>query len=80
MISKKSSADGECVSNLANHPDYASIKKQLWEQLKQTLVETQDPRILGNAEVFALYEYINRLEAAHSWKAYKEGRWHPQKY
>jgi hypothetical protein len=68
------------MKNLAQNPEYSKIKKELWEQLKTTLIDTKDPRILGNGKVFDDYEYIGSDKAQHSWKAYIEGWWKPQRY
>jgi len=76
----KLSVDPECMNNLAQNPEYSKIKKQLWNQLKTTLIDTKDPRILGNGKVFDHYDYVGSDKAHHSWKAYKEGWWKPQRY
>ncbi|MBF0196493.1 MAG: sulfatase [Planctomycetes bacterium] len=76
----KVTVDPECLTNLADNPKYAKVKKTLWHQLKSTLYETQDPRILGDGDIFERYEYVNRKNGHHSWEAYEENRWRPQKY
>jgi N-sulfoglucosamine sulfohydrolase len=45
------------MHNLAGDPKYVAIKTQLWEELRKTLTEQQDPRILGHGDVFDKYEY-----------------------
>ena len=72
--------DPECLNNLSTNPEYSSIKQKLWNQLKTTLTETQDPRILGRGEVFDGYEYLNHKKAKHSWHAYEQSYWKPQTY
>tara|TARA_A200000113_G_scaffold85605_1_gene76257 strand:+ start:12537 stop:14126 length:1590 start_codon:yes stop_codon:yes gene_type:complete len=49
--------DADCVNNLADNPNYKTIKDSLWIKLEQKLVEQQDPRILGNGEIFDYYPY-----------------------
>jgi arylsulfatase A-like enzyme len=70
--------DPDCLHNLADDPDYAEIKAKLWAELKATLERQGDPRIAGQGDVFDTYEYVG--EDSHSWKAYVEGRWQPQRY
>jgi N-sulfoglucosamine sulfohydrolase len=47
--------DPDCVNNLANTPEYAATKLQLWEQLQAELTQQGDPRILGNGDIFDFY-------------------------
>lgn len=70
--------DPECINNLAYNREYYEIKTELWNNLKQKLMDTNDPRIFGNGDIFDRYEYTGH--AAHSWKAYKEGWFEKQKY
>jgi N-sulfoglucosamine sulfohydrolase len=49
--------DPACVNNLAGSPGMADVKAKLWAELKQQLIAQQDPRILGNGDVFDHYEY-----------------------
>lgn len=43
------------LNNLADNPEYASIKKQLSGRLNSCLLKTQDPRVLGKGELFDNY-------------------------
>jgi len=52
-------SDPECVKNVAGDAKYATVKEQLWENLESALREQQDPRILGNGDVFEKYENTN---------------------
>ncbi len=70
--------DPDCVTNLAGNPEFAALKKGLWQELQETLRRTGDPRIEGRGDVFEGYPYVGRDH--HSWKALREGRWQPQKY
>jgi len=47
--------DPDELTNLADHPEYADIKKKLAGRLMTRLTETCDPRALGNGEVFDNY-------------------------
>ncbi len=46
--------DPGCINNLANDPDYSHIKTELYSQLRRTLREQNDPRIVGS-EIFDSY-------------------------
>ena len=47
--------DPDCVVNLAENPEYASIKKKLFTKMVKELERQQDPRILGKGEIFDYY-------------------------
>jgi arylsulfatase A-like enzyme len=72
--------DPYCLKNLAGHPDHEDTLEELREELERVLRETGDPRIFGNGDVFDEYEYIGWDTEPHSWKAYEEGWWEPQRY
>jgi arylsulfatase A-like enzyme len=65
-------ADPYCMNNLADNPEYADLKAQLWQELKAKLEETNDPRILGNGDIFESYEYA--CDTPSSWKNYLKNR------
>jgi len=48
-------ADPDCVRNLATSEMHFSIKQRLWSQLKQELTDQNDPRILGDGNIFDFY-------------------------
>ncbi|MEM7476890.1 MAG: sulfatase-like hydrolase/transferase [Planctomycetota bacterium] len=48
-------ADPDCVKNLADDPKYLAVTNRLWRQLKGELTEQQDPRILGQGDIFDYY-------------------------
>jgi len=52
------SKDPDCMENLAIHPEYLAVKKELKESLFAQLREQEDPRMFGNGHVFDEYEYI----------------------
>jgi N-sulfoglucosamine sulfohydrolase len=57
--------DPGCVINLAGDTSFAPVKEKLWKELQETLKQQQDPRILGNGDVFDKYEYVGN--SAGSW-------------
>lgn len=70
--------DPDCLRNLANDKRYQGLKEQLLKELKEKLLETNDPRSVGGGDEFDTYEYVG--DTQHSWRAYKEGRFKPQPY
>ncbi|RKN80861.1 sulfatase family protein [Ulvibacterium marinum] len=52
--------DPLCMDNLADMDEMKSIKTELSELLFTTLETQQDPRVLGNGEVFESYPYIGK--------------------
>jgi len=52
------SKDPDCMENLAIHPEYLAVKKELKESLFAQLREQEDPRMFGNGHIFDEYEYI----------------------
>ncbi len=53
-------ADPLCMENLADVDEMKSIKAELSTLLVTTLEAQQDPRILGNGEIFECYPYIGK--------------------
>jgi len=49
------------VRNLADVPRYLGVLKQLRRELKQTLRETGDPRIIDGGDVFETYKRYSRI-------------------
>jgi hypothetical protein len=49
--------DQECTENLADQPEYASLKAKLVSQMEKKLRDDKDPRILGKGEIFDTYPY-----------------------
>jgi N-sulfoglucosamine sulfohydrolase len=49
--------DSDCIKNLAGDPGFNSVKQKLWEQLENELREQEDPRILGNGDIFDKYPF-----------------------
>ncbi len=52
--------DPFCENNLAGDPLYSDKIKDLKETLYQVLEEEEDPRILGNGDIFERYPYMNK--------------------
>lgn len=49
--------DPECMHNLAENPAFADILEELKETMYSELKEQQDPRIMGNGDIFDEYVY-----------------------
>ncbi|MHC4854775.1 MAG: sulfatase family protein [Planctomycetota bacterium] len=47
--------DPECITNVADDPAYATVKLDLWKKLKAILAAQQDPRVMGNGDIFDSY-------------------------
>ena len=52
--------DPDCVNNLAEHADHQSLKARLKNQLFRELQAQQDPRILGQGQVFDEYPSVQK--------------------
>lgn len=50
-------ADPFCINNLANDPDLQNRKQNMIDEMTQKLTEQEDPRILGNGDIFDYYKY-----------------------
>ena len=70
--------DPECMHNLAEDPAYAELKARLWQELREILEQTDDPRIRGEGDVFDTYGYVGK--APHSWENYARGGWVKQAF
>ena len=55
------SEDPFCMKNLAGDKNYAELKTRLAGEMKQKLTEQNDPRILGNSDIFDNYEYAGAV-------------------
>ncbi|WP_136062216.1 sulfatase family protein [Pontiella sulfatireligans] len=53
--------DPDCINNLAGNPEYATLKKQLREQMESELTVQGDPRMLGQGDVFDRYKYEGKV-------------------
>jgi len=51
------SSDPECMINLATDPGFNPLKQKMREQLIQNLSKQEDPRVLGNGDIFDKYTY-----------------------
>ena len=52
--------DPQCMNNLIDNPDYAEVKKVLWDELKRNLEKQGDPRMKGS-EIFDSYPRFNTM-------------------
>lgn len=53
-------ADPFCMNNLAEEPKFSERKDSMFNEMKQKLTEQDDPRILGNGDIFDNYEYSGK--------------------
>ncbi len=53
------SKDPECIINLANDSTFIEIFKTLKNTMVAELTKQEDPRILGNGEIFDSYIYAD---------------------
>lgn len=56
-------SDPECITNLADKPEYLTKKVKLKKQLFEELKEQGDPRMFGQGHIFDEYEYSNSVNA-----------------
>lgn len=68
--------DPYCINNLAAKAQYASVIKQMDKEMTRRLKQQQDPRVMGNGDVFDRYpyagaarDYYNRLMKGEKVKA-----------
>jgi len=52
--------DPQCITNLAELPEYADVKVKLRQQMEAELTEQGDPRTLGNGDIFDKYPYMGK--------------------
>ncbi|MCC5938821.1 MAG: sulfatase [Lunatimonas sp.] len=57
------SVDPECMNNIAEHPEYQSVKENLKTQLFDQLGAEGDPRMFGKGHVFDAYPYAEPATA-----------------
>lgn len=53
--------DPDCLVNLAAHPDFAKVKRELSAKLDAFLNETGDPRATGDGEIFETYPRFSEV-------------------
>jgi N-sulfoglucosamine sulfohydrolase len=51
--------DPDCLDNLADMPEFLTLKQARWTQLEAELKAQQDPRMFGNGHIFDEYKYAN---------------------
>lgn len=49
--------DPFCMNNLVDNPEFEVRKGNMFDEMKGKLTEQDDPRILGNGDIFDNYEY-----------------------
>ncbi len=53
--------DAGCLNNLAQHPEYAALRKDLSEKLDRVLTAQKDPRALGTGDIFESYPRVSHM-------------------
>ena len=62
------SDDPDCVTNLADQPEFEKTRVELRREMERRLRDEKDPRVLGNAAVFDTYKYTGpRGQAYDTW-------------
>jgi N-sulfoglucosamine sulfohydrolase len=56
------SVDRDCMVNLANAEPYRDVKEKLKKKLFDNLNNQQDPRVLGNGDVFDHYRFNEEID------------------
>ncbi len=51
--------DPECMTNLVNNPAYSQVWQELSRKMFDLLIEQNDPRVLGNGDIFDKYPYAD---------------------
>jgi len=54
------SKDAECMNNLAADPEFRELKEKMKSRMEKMLKEQEDPRILGNGDIFNSYPFHNK--------------------
>jgi hypothetical protein len=56
-------ADVVCMKNLADDPQFASVKADLSQRLEKKLRDTNDPRIMGKPQLLAMPEGLGKKQS-----------------
>ena len=54
--------DPHCLNNLAEDPEFASVKQRLGKQLQEELTRQGDPRMLGYGDIIDSYPFFGRFQ------------------
>jgi hypothetical protein len=54
--------DPFCMNNLAANENYSEVKTRLADEMKEKLTQQNDPRILGDGDIFDNYEYAGAVQ------------------
>jgi len=54
-------ADPACLNNLADQPDQQAVQTRLQKQMLQFLLQTKDPRVLGQGDVWEEYVRYSKI-------------------
>lgn len=52
------------MRDLAGVPECAATKQRLWSRSKQQLIQQDDPRMLGEGDIFDSYPFFGRIQPA----------------
>lgn len=52
--------DPECLTNLAEKPEFENLKKEMKNELFALLKQQDDPRVFGPGEIFDQYDFERR--------------------
>ena len=55
-------ADPFCMNNLAEKKEFSALKTKLHNEMRKKLADQQDPRVLGDGDVFDTYEYAGEVK------------------
>jgi hypothetical protein len=50
------------MNNLAANENYSEVKTRLADEMKEKLTQQNDPRILGDGDIFDNYEYAGAVQ------------------
>ena len=67
--------DKACIRNLADDPEYQSVKEDMKKQLLRDLKKTRDPRVLGTGDIFDSYPRFGAMRNLPGFR--EEGKYNP---
>jgi len=67
--------DPACLVDLAMNNKFTTVKNQLRKQLENTLRNQQDPRVMGNGDIFDSYPRFGKMRPFPGFKS--QGKYNP---
>lgn len=61
-------SDPDCVNNLSEKQEYKEVMLELKEKMEKVLTEQEDPRVLGNGDIFDFYPHRDDLRLQRLYK------------